>query len=479
MRKSLFILPFAVLALASCSSDEVTSVAQETPLANADQLVIRPVVQGTTRAVSTTTASLTGFDVFIEGDFQKGEENTELWGAQKQTVSKSGSSWVFPAGIEYWWANKSTTAKFTAFAPTGVIGESKPTTQSISVANDIDDQIDYLVAYNEGIRENFDAGVPLNFQHVMSQIIIKALNKDAGTIKVEVAGMKLVNIKNQNTLTFPTASTAAGDFSWTSYTPWAAAATGSDNYTKFTSSESVSATGSTTMTGTAQNLADPMLLLPQTLDPQALDATDAATMNKNYLAILVRVKTTAEVGYRDADGYYYYDASTKIAFTAKRNPADDTNNTYTEGQLKALKAGDVTAAATAGLKALNSTDDITSIYTQPETLYPREGFGTTSEKYAYVGVALDTEWKPGYKYTYTLNFSKDGIGKSIADQPVDKPAADAKTENNTLLNFPYGLDYTTGEAEQPGEDIVDNPTQLFFTVTVDEWIDADPINKDM
>ena len=90
-------------------------------------------------------------------------------------------------------------------------------------------------------------------------------------------------------------------------------------------------------------------------------------------------------------------------------------------------------------------------------------------------MALDQEWKPGYKYTYTLNFSKDGIGKSIADQPA-KPEETAQGGDN---NYPYGLDLLTGEAGQPGEDIVDNPTQLFFTVTVDEWIDADAINKEM
>ena len=37
----------------------------------------------------------------------------------------------------------------------------------------------------------------------------------------------------------------------------------------------------------------------------------------------------------------------------------------------------------------------------------------------------------------------------------------------------------SGKPGEPGTDIIDNPTQLFFTVTVDEWIDADAINKDM
>lgn len=483
MKKMSFYLPLAALALAACSNEEVVNEAKQNAAVNADQLQIVPVVTGTTRATSTTTATLSAFQVYIDGKFQKGEEDATLWDNQVRTITKSGASWNFPSGVAYWWADKSSTAKFTAVAP-AILNEktttSTPQEASITVENGIADQVDYLVAYNEGVREDFDAGVPMNFQHVMSQIVVKALNKSTSDIEVKVAGIKLVNAKSQNTLTFPTSSTASGTFDWAGYTPWKNAATTSATYSTLTS-ESVSATG-TALSGTASNLADPMLLMPQQLVAQDLTAT--SNLTNNYLAVLVKV-TGGTVGYRDADGYYYTTDNHKIAFTARRdkteitesNPAD----TYTADEVKALSAGKTpknegttttkmkTVAEGESYESVELDYDI-AIKTEVETIYPREGYGTSSTNFAYVGVALDQLWKPGYKYTYTLNFSKDGIGKSIADQPDDAPATG---------NFPYGLDFETGETNKPGEDIVDNPTQLFFTVTVDEWIDADAINKDM
>lgn len=497
MKKVFFYLPLAALALAACSSDEVVTNVQQNAAINGDQLQIAPTVTGTTRATSTTTATLSAFQVYIDGKFQKGEEDTNLWDPQVRTITKVGSSWNLPAGVEYWWADKSTTAKFTGVAPAILTDESTtaPTTASISVENEIANQVDYLVAYNEGVREDFDAGVPMNFQHVMSQIIVKALNKNPGDIEVKVAGMKLVNAKSQNTLTLPATSTANGTFDWADYTPWQSAATTSATYNNGVSANT--ATTASTLTGTAVTLADPMLLMPQQLVAQDLAATATAQMTNNYLAILVKV-TGSSVGYRDIDGHYYTgtsDNKVRIPFTAKREGTGATApcNTYLADEIDALSKGLLPETwlavdANTGDKTYNNTymseDDLntikaytneTVVYKEKEVIYPRVGYGTSADNFAYVGVALDQEWKPGYKYTYTLNFSKDGIGKSIADQPA-KPEETAQGGDN---NYPYGLDLLTGEAGQPGEDIVDNPTQLFFTVTVDEWIDADAINKEM
>jgi len=83
--------------------------------------------------------------------------------------------------------------------------------------------------------------------------------------------------------------------------------------------------------------------------------------------------------------------------------------------------------------------------------------GDASAYYAYVAVPVDIDWKPGYKYTYTLNFSKDGIGKVDPKQPANgKP--------DPLNGYPSG---TPG-----GSDIIDSPVQLYFTVTVEDWTDA-------
>ena len=476
MKKMFFYLPLAALALAACSSDEVVTNAQQTAAINGDQLQIVPVVTGNTRATSTTTSSLSAFTVRIEGAFQNGEGKDTpaqaITSGQEVNMTKSGGSWAFPTDTEYWWADKTTKGVFTAWAPTGL------TKTGYEVKNDIASQEDVIVAYNEGLREDFEAGVPLNFQHVLSQIVIKALNKNTSDITVKVAGVKLMNAKNKGNLTEPTSSTINGTFDWASYDPWGTSAQGSDNYIDGANSSATTVTAKT-LTAAAQDLVAPMLLMPQTL--ATADLTQE-TLSGNYLAILVNV-TGAEVGYRDSLGHYYHTAitdSTAIPFTAKRTGSADSDpyNTYTPEEFAALKTGTLPSTWTSEYSNTDTTlqNKIKAIagktiVKKAETLYPKQGFGTTCDNYAYVGVDLGgLTWKPGYKYTYTLNFSKDGIGKSIADQPSDKP---------TTGNFPYGNDFETGEGNGPGEDIVDNPVQLFFTVTVDEWIDADAINKDM
>lgn len=476
MKKLFFYLPLAALALAACSSDEVVTNVQQNAAINGDQLQIAPTVTGTTRATAVTTSNLASFKVRITGNFQDGSGEAAaanpIASGSEVVVTKSGGSWTFPANTEYWWADKTTEATFTAWSPADY-------TTSVQVANAIADQKDLVVAYNEGKREDFDAGVPLNFQHVMSQIVVKALNKDASAnFIVKVGGIKIMNAKNKGTLTYPTTSTAAGTFSWDSYDPWGNTANGSDNYINGSvTTTTTSVTSPLTLTASANNLADPMMLMPQTL--ASSDLTQES-LSGNYLAILVKV-TGATVAYRDADGYYYTAGEggakgDKINFTSKRTGnTTENNDTYSGEEITAINnfvAGTVSVLPNTLKTGEGEGEQVaTSIYTEVETIYPKQGYATSIDNYAYVGVDLGgLTWEPGKKYIYTLNFSKDGIGKSIADQPNDKP---------TTGNFPYGLDFETGTPNNPGTDIIDNPTQLFFTITVDEWIDADAINKDM
>ena len=460
MKKSLFILPLAALALAACSSDEITSQAQQTQLANGDQLSIYPSVQGTTRATSTTTATISDFNVIITGDFQDGDgtDAADITNGLTQKVEKTSGKWGFQEGTEYWWKNKTSPATFQAWSP-AALAESDLTAYQVKSA--IADQEDLLVAYNAGTREDFDAGVPMNFQHVMSQILVKAYNSDPTAVEVKIAGVKLVNIADQADLTLPTVKTTADDFNWSTatYTPWS-----TPSGTAAYSNGSANATNTSyTTLSTAQTdlFGEPMLLMPQKLTAANLtqNTTNGATLSNTYLAILVNVKSKVKTVFFSEDGHVYKDNGSggqgdAIAFDGDRD-SDGTDDCYTTSTWEGIKAGKI------------GSDDL---YKVEPVLYPRKGYGTVNNKFAYVGVALDTQWKPGYKYTYTLHFSKDGIGKSISDFPEDY---------ETDGNWPYGKDPETGEPNNPGEDIVDNPTQLFFTVTVDEWIDADPINKDM
>ena len=100
-----------------------------------------------------------------------------------------------------------------------------------------------------------------------------------------------------------------------------------------------------------------------------------------------------------------------------------------------------------------------------------DGAPSAGTLFAYVAIPVDIDWKAGYKYTYTLNFSKNGIGKVDPNQP-ETDAPDPSTK------YPTGND-EGGEGPKPGEDVVDSPVELFFTVTVDEWTDGGNSSIDM
>lgn len=83
-------------------------------------------------------------------------------------------------------------------------------------------------------------------------------------------------------------------------------------------------------------------------------------------------------------------------------------------------------------------------------LYPLATSGDNKEgKYAYSAVAINTNWLPGKKYTYTLTFCGDGGGAGRIDPNPDPSEPDpipGKDKGDLILGKP-----------------------IKFTVTVDDW----------
>lgn len=413
----MYLIPLAAVALASCSNESIDSQEKRVALNEGAALNIAPAIQGT-RGTITTDANFTEFRVIASatgGDFltTDGASNvpdltnsssyTSVGNSFEQTVTLDASTgkWSIGGAKAYWWQSKSMTGNFAAYAP---YNKGFTHSNAYTVETALADQKDVIVAYNTGTGSDFTSGVPLNFQHVMSQVIIKALNKDASTHKIEVAGIRLNGLKSTGTLTLPNSSTASGTFSWDSYTPWAvnssAVATYKDRGTAATEGSNPQVV---TLTTAATQLHDtPFLLMPQTTGKADLSAT---TVSGAYISVLIRM--------------------TKLDGNETVYPTWDTT---------------VSGAPTAG------------------------------SLFAYVAIPVDIAWNPGYKYTYTLNFSSTGIGKVDPTQPTDKPDAATK--------------YPTGKAStEPGggggDDILDSPVQLYFTVTVDEWTDGGNTPLDM
>lgn len=406
MKKFMYLIPLAAVALASCSNESVDSREQRTAANPGTALNIFPAVQGTTRGTVFTDANLTEFHVEAKGSegtffsvtagsalldpLSSSAGYSEIGTEFDKDVTLTSGKWWIETNKDYYWSSKGMSATFTAWAPKNLA-----VSQAYTVKPDIKDQEDILVAYNSGTGADFASGVPLNFQHVMSQVIIKALNKDADKYKIEVAGVKLTNIKNTGSLTLPTASTVSGKFSWDSYTPWATQSATANYTANEIKGTAASFTGSPiTLTSSASQLtSEPFLLMPQTQAKADLTQTPASAITGAYFSVLVRV--------------------TDISASNQIYPTTDTpanNNLY----------------------------------------------------FAYVAIPVEIDWKAGYKYTYTLNFSKSGIGKVDPTQPDDV----------TESGYPDAQ-------KEGGDDILDGPVQLFFTVTVEDWAEGGASPLDM
>ena len=404
MKKLLLLGPIAVLALASCSNDE--QIAQS-PALNAQELTIRPVVEGATRTVITDAdfneftleATMDGAYKFWKGNGTTPPTDGTLGAAASLTgiAKKTGGKWETiikdneTDATPWYWESKNAKASFLGYNASG----------DITVNQTQAEQKDVLVAYNYGQASTFENGVPMFFRHVMSQIVIKADNKDADIRVIKVAGIRLHNIGNKNTLTLPNSETTADKFKWfdgtDGYKPWAndpavSTKTKYTYYKKALSGSDVDTDGGfVTLNPTAQDITfgGALLLLPQNV-AAATDLSTEGAENKAYFDVLIQVQDSE---------------------------------------------ADQTSADAA--------------------IFP-EATSATNQKFAWAAVPVEIAWKPGYKYTYIFHFSKDGIGK-------ESPDGGAGGE----------------EPVNPGEEILDSPVPLTFTVIIDEWNDAANTEKDL
>lgn len=365
MKKNLLFFAAAagMLALASCSQDATEGVD------NGSAIKFRPSINGITRAVPTTVANLSSFNVtgFVEGASTNYFTNWQ--------VNKNGSVWE-TVGNQYW---PSTGAlKFFAYAPTSGVGTvsitpSAQTINGFTVETQAANQKDLVVAYNAGTKAaNEKTGIALNFKHALTQIEIHAKNAKPSEFQVEVLGVKLGYFNSQADFIFPV-SVLPGTLPSQSWkTPTMVKSCFSD------------LDAAVTLTNTAQNITKSnFMVIPQKLTPWS----KTASKDGAYLSVLVRIY--------------------------KKNGSDLVQ------------------------------------------LYPK-----TAGKYAYTAIPLDSQLLPGKKYTFVLNFLKNGAGNIDPDP--------------TNPDNPDPVDPTPGPG---GDDVLGGAIK--FTVTVDDWVNETPINKDL
>lgn len=289
IRKSMICVALASMALAtSCSQDDMAS---EYSLSKS------PIKMNTsfglsTRAVETTISNISSFRVSA---FQDGKAN---YMSDVEYTSTNGSTWSTTAGSFFWPVSgdlrmycyapdqPGQSGTYTLDKDTQILDDFTPNTAA-------SDQKDFVYAKATGnAAQNGSTGIDINFQHALSEITIAAKNSNKA-YTVEVTGVKLGNITNKGTFTFPSVSGASAS--------WTLSSSASDKQDYTTTWATPVALGDAATTMDAANV--PFMLIPQQLE-DADKASEGA-----YIA--VKAKITMQGGQVVHDGWSYVGIDTK------------------------------------------------------------------------------------------------------------------------------------------------------------------------
>lgn len=298
--KRFFFGAFGLLALASCSNDELTSVNRD-----GDEIAFSVVTNSATRAA----------DVYCN---QNPPSSFKVWATYNNATYISGDQisyenkkWVNTSGTRYWpndgevsfFAHVNADDEFTWNEGSNV--QIKDFTVGTTVAN----QKDLLYAVKKASKA--DGQATLNFRHALSQIVFKAKNTNPN-LYVEISGVSVCKVGDKNTFTYPsqntdnnivnhegTVSSITYDNSWGT---WNELAGGSASYSvEFTPVEVPGDNNVKSLT--SENETDKefnnnaMLLLPQTTTAWDVNGNDAkgkpADQDGTYFLVKCRIFNVA------------------------------------------------------------------------------------------------------------------------------------------------------------------------------------------
>jgi hypothetical protein len=280
------------LGMASCASDETTSVLQD------DAIEFRTGIGATSRAAETTVTNLNnGFKVLALSS-----ENSTKTQEFLDVFKKNGTTWTSET-THNWPKHR---LDFYAYYPysgdagtdvgLAYTGTATPTIQNFVPASDPKDQVDFVYATNGGLRSDFTS-IPLFFKHALSQIVFKAKNTNAG-YTIYVKGVRIGKVKTSADFKFPASKTESGD------------QTASDIWTfktdlgKYESIFSTDATSAEFTLGTEEqaiNTSGSFMILPQDEAKWTPDeGKDGA-----YLALLIKIVGTGKTTEYSANQIIY------------------------------------------------------------------------------------------------------------------------------------------------------------------------------
>ena len=188
--KRFFFGVFGLLALASCSNDELTSINRD-----GDEIAFSVVTNSATRAVNVycnqnKPTSFMVWATYSNATYINGDK-----------IVKDGSKWVNESGTRYWPEDEVT---FYAHVNAGEAFQwndgNQPTIADFEVKQNVAEQKDLLYAVKKASKS--DGQASLTFRHALSQIVFQAKNTNPN-LYVEISGVSVCKVKSKGTFAYP------------------------------------------------------------------------------------------------------------------------------------------------------------------------------------------------------------------------------------------------------------------------------------
>lgn len=303
---------------------------------------------------------------------------------------------------------------------------------NFQVAEDIAGQVDFLTAYATGsMADNLFSGINLTFRHQLSRIEVKA----KGTHKscdIEIAGVRIANVFMQGNFEFQKSD---ADGAWTD------TSMGNTGYI-FRNGDDIVTVGSEPVSilgGKIGGVYDNCAMLIPSAYPAWDCINDSTNIGKGmYLNVLLRIIDKTPTTGKGRVQYPYSDTSQGLnALNIPREYFAVVKSTGTVSE-RLYKNGDS-----------YFTDEA---FTLPYTL----ATGEEIREFGWAAMPISGDWKPGYSYSYTLDYSS-GVGihgpdVGGADAPkAGDPIISDKVGITVSVNYWQGLNgSTTSTVVVPG-----------------------------
>lgn len=421
MTKSTYLLPAALLMLASCSQEEPTT---ESDRSHGDKIIFRtslPDVVSRAKAVYINDIDTFHVTAFNHAAMTDGSLETSI----DNVVLKKDENSGFYSSADCQWPEKgheSDILQFFAYYPELPTSASLANGSSVSegtanidykiknysIATYIPEQVDFVAASATGsMADNLFSGVAINFEHQLSRIEVNAWGANK-SCDIEIAGVRIGGVNVKGTFDFNPAEGSG---------PWSEQEKGTVEYIfgnddqivtlsrekklHYTSAEAASIMGA--MIGSDNNCA---MLIPTTDETGWNYGTDIRNGNQGmFISVLLRVIDKTPGG-NDKQQYPYYDKSQGLnAMNIPRVVLAVDNDGKIKANFGQLYKGDNGTYYTDATKTTEYT------YTVPE--------GCTVKEFGWAALPVTCNWEAGYVYTYTLDYSS-GVG--LHDPSVEDPA---------------------------------------------------------